>query len=210
MNTLRRRKKANGLKREINAICFLRNLKPLFYEEGRCGQNFGGLWLMLVWNSETVSIWFVLCLSCALVFCHTRPNVLGGGEETRLEPNSQIHFCVEPEAEVLAKRKEPPNTGTYPLSNTWRLWGTMKSYVTQHRIRIREFGIVLRKNSHPPSTVSSIFKAPNSLHFVAPNLKQISSRIRRSAHTKANTRLLTNNTLWRRTQEHRREFYSNG
>jgi hypothetical protein len=23
---------------------------------------------MLVWNSETVSIWFVLCLSCALVF----------------------------------------------------------------------------------------------------------------------------------------------
>jgi len=48
MKTLRRRKKANGLKREINAICLLRNLKPLFYEEGRCGQNFGGLWLMLV------------------------------------------------------------------------------------------------------------------------------------------------------------------
>jgi hypothetical protein len=48
MKTLRRRKKANGLKREINAICLLRNLKPLFDEKGRCGQNFGGLWLMLV------------------------------------------------------------------------------------------------------------------------------------------------------------------
>ncbi len=53
------------------------------------------------------------------------------------------------------------------MSDTWRLLGTMKSYVTQHRIRIREFGIVLRKTSHPPSTLSSIFKAPNSLHFVA-------------------------------------------
>jgi hypothetical protein len=86
----------------------------------------------------------------------------------------------------------------------------MKSYVTEHRIRIREFGIVLRKNSHPPSTVSSIFKAPNSLHFVAPKLTQISSRSRRSAHTQASTRFLTNSTLWRGTQEHRREFYSNG
>ncbi len=89
---IEKRRKANGLKREIREIWPLRNLKPLFVDEGK---NLGGHRFKPVGNSKSDSTSQYMCsllwLLCALIFCH---NIVHFNQFSKLLPPPMINVAT--------------------------------------------------------------------------------------------------------------------